>query len=77
MPINGRGNTIIFGKITLSSEIESMDSIVKQLSNVIKSHGYPEQDPAKNQDVREAEKKLKEMMSSESEDSQALFAGQR
>lgn len=74
----GRGNTVIFGKITLSSEIESMDSIVKHLSNIIKAHGYPEKDKEyKAEDVKEAEKKLKEMMDLGTEDGQHLFTANR
>jgi hypothetical protein len=78
MPASGRGNTIVFGKVTLSSEIESMDSIVKHLDTVLKAHGYPEKDKEyKAEDVKEAEKKLKEMMDLGTEDSQPLFTANR
>jgi exonuclease VII small subunit len=67
----GRGNSVSFGKIILSSEIESMDSIVDHLKDVINSLGYPEQmSPEKKKDLEDAEKKLKKMMSDGSEDIQ-------
>ena len=69
MPPSGRGNTIIYGKITLSSEIESMDSICAHLSDVLKEHGYPndnaiktKEEEAMQRDLEAAEKKLKELM---------------
>ena len=69
MPQN-RGNAISFGKIVLSSEVESMDSLVKHLGNVIRDHGYPsengpvrEKDEKTDADVRDAEQKLRELMS--------------
>jgi hypothetical protein len=65
----GRGNTVIYGKITLSSEIESMDSICTHLSDILKEHGYPNDSAVKTKeeetnqkDVEEAENKLKQMM---------------
>jgi exo-beta-1,3-glucanase (GH17 family) len=63
----GRGNTVIYGKITISSEIESMDSVCKHLSEILKEHGYPadgNSGPQKDAEVKEAEMKLKELMAS-------------
>jgi uncharacterized membrane protein len=55
----GRGNSVIFGKISLLSEAETMDSLVKKLEDIIKKLGYPE---AKKQALtEEEEKKLKEL----------------
>jgi len=66
----GRGNTVIYGKITLSSEIESMDSIIKHLGDVLREHNYPRDSTAPETDgerkakeeLEAAEKKLKELM---------------
>ena len=72
----GRGNTLIYRKMTLSSEIESMDSIIKHLGDILAKHGYPEQGPQKSEktrvEIQEAEKKLKEMMNHDSEEDESL-----
>jgi hypothetical protein len=71
-----RGNTLIYGKVTLSSEIESMDSIIKHLGDVLAKHGYPESGPQKSEktrtEIQEAERKLKEMMDHDSEENESL-----
>jgi nitroimidazol reductase NimA-like FMN-containing flavoprotein (pyridoxamine 5'-phosphate oxidase superfamily) len=67
----GRASTIVFGKISLASEIESMDSLVKHLGNILEKYGYPvDSGPVKQKEseqvqkeISEARKKLDEMMS--------------
>ena len=38
----GRGAMVIFGKITLSSEADSIDRLVQKLDGILAAHGYPE-----------------------------------
>ena len=58
----GRGNAVIWGKISLTSETETMASLVKILkSEIIDKIGYPESDKEKM--TEEEEKKLKELES--------------
>lgn len=70
----GRGNSVIFGRITLASEIESMDNLVKHLGNVIKQYGYPlesgprKDDPKEQDELRKAQQHLKEVMGNGGED---------
>jgi hypothetical protein len=37
----GRSNGIVFGKITLTSEVDTMSKLVEQLGVVLQKYGYP------------------------------------
>jgi hypothetical protein len=57
-----RGNAVVYGKITVSSEVESMDSVVKQLIRVLEVCGYPEKEKEKDnkKDLEELKKIINE-----------------
>jgi hypothetical protein len=38
----GRGTALTYGKISLVSEGESLDSLTRVLSKILSEHGYPE-----------------------------------
>jgi hypothetical protein len=61
----GRGNSIIFGKVSLISETETMDKLVIYLEGILKKLGYPEK---KADDMSPEMKKIEEELNKELED---------
>ena len=61
----------MFGNITILSEVESMDSLMKNLDSILTKHGYPsnsgvqrEKDKQKeDDDHKKAQEELNKMMS--------------
>lgn len=38
----GRGSTLVYGKVTLSSEVDSLDRMIEKLDTILSKWGYPE-----------------------------------
>ena len=68
----GRGSTLVFGKITLSSESESIKTLVEYLDTILANYNYPSDDYGKKEEdeapfskkaVEQAEADVKAMIS--------------
>jgi hypothetical protein len=62
-----RGCTVIYGKITISSEVDKLEDVIHQLHSLVEKMGYPE---SKKMDdsMEEAEAALKEELGKGDED---------
>lgn len=58
----GRGNALVFGKISLTSETETMEKLITYLDKLIVKHGYPSDKVEESPQVKKLEDELMEAL---------------
>jgi len=57
-----KGSAIVYGKITLSTEVESIDMLIQHLGDILSKYGYPDQEKEKDGLTKEDEERFNAMM---------------
>ena len=70
----GRGSAVVFGKITLSSEADSIKTLVDVLDAILSNYGYPADDYGKKEDAEDSAPFAKEKEAKEEEKVKAIIS---
>ena len=54
----GRGASLVFGKISLASDGESLEKLISYLGSIISKFGYPEKKVEENEETKEDIKEI-------------------